>query len=969
DLSDLLGTGPAKPVPVNPNYSLKKKAIAKDPNDPASILLAKHHDSDKDDDDENESIYDSEDQQESAKDSAIADQLSSFVSNLDSKHANKKRKIALAESTEAYTESEFNLNSRSQSTSGSAKLDFTDLVGSLSGDSTFTHLRKQLTELAPGTENSHPGKSKLRADGTEAAPLPTRIQDRIGRQAAYQSAKKEVEKWSGVIKRNRKAEQLDFTTFEETPSAIVSSAALVSQFKATTDMEQEIAQILKDSALDEKKQMELEDLEMNALSHEEMVAKRQELVKLRSLAFYAEQKAKKISKIKSKTYRKIHKKDALRKAVKDGSGLSLEELKDLDPDAAREKAEKLHVDRIKERMTLKHKSTGKWARKMMARGDRGDDDSRQALMDQLSKNQDLTRKIAGLESDEDSDALNSDSDDGDNMDGLETGARAKRRGAAALQDLEDQILEDQQQIGKAAPKKGIYAMKFMQRGLENQMKESKAMLEEARRALEAEDSDEVDSDGDVKPKTVKKEKKQAGGVGRMVFSSQDGDDVEEDDEEEEADVENSGRVSSTQFNMESQPIAISVDGTSAASLKVAKEKKTFSAKITDAKFGDEMETISLAPTKQSKKQQKLSVTQAPIVAPTHPSAKKVQQKAASEDGASNPWLATDTSFTKKSTKINVALADKAMEKMNKVKQLQKESETVEDMDFTLNLDGVRKLEVVKEQTQQPQKSAAQQQQQQQQSTTPPTLSKKEKKRLAAAAKAQEEFSESQEYGPIKPKPKPTISYDSDQDSDEEAVYNKIASNFIHTSDISTLTQRQLMQIAFANDNVAQEFQQEKEKIVAEDAPEVVDNTLPGWGSWAGNGAEPKTNLIAEVKKKANSIDATKRKDAKLAHVIINERRIRKAGKYLAQDLPFGFESREQYEQAIRMPLGVEWNTTASHARLTAPKVVTKMGTIINPLRLPGNGAPKEESNKKKPRGKISGAGSSSGGKKDMKKRK
>ncbi|KAJ3060864.1 hypothetical protein HDU99_005753, partial [Rhizoclosmatium hyalinum] len=56
-------------------------------------------------------------------------------------------------------------------------------------------------------------------------------------------------------------------------------------------------------------------------------------------------------------------------------------------------------------------------------------------------------------------------------------------------------------------------------------------------------------------------------------------------------------------------------------------------------------------------------------------------------------------------------------------------------------------------------------------------------------------------------------------------------------------------------------------------------------------------------------------------------------KYLAKDLPFGYESREQYEQAIRMPLGVEWNTSASHAKLTAPKVVTKMGTIINPLRL------------------------------------
>ncbi|KAI8612793.1 hypothetical protein BC830DRAFT_531435 [Chytriomyces sp. MP71] len=50
-----------------------------------------------------------------------------------------------------------------------------------------------------------------------------------------------------------------------------------------------------------------------------------------------------------------------------------------------------------------------------------------------------------------------------------------------------------------------------------------------------------------------------------------------------------------------------------------------------------------------------------------------------------------------------------------------------------------------------------------------------------------------------------------------------------------------------------------------------------------------------------------------------------------------------------MPLGVEWNTTAAHARLTAPKVVTKMGTIINPLKLKGNGSGKSpvKSNKRK----------------------
>ncbi|KAJ3296948.1 hypothetical protein HDU79_005308 [Rhizoclosmatium sp. JEL0117] len=917
DIADLLSSGPAKAVPVNPSYALKKKQAAKDTSDPAHILLAKHEDDedsdDDDDDEEDDDLYASDDAETNDN-----DQIQSFVSSLDSKGKPdaKKRKVRIEEATEAYEESEFNLNSRTSKTSsaGNAKLDFTDLMGTVGGDAAFLNLRKQLTELAPGTENA--GKPGLRAAGTEAAPLPTRIQDRIGREAAYEASKKEIEKWQGIIQKNRKADQLDFstTTFGESASAVVSSAALVSQFKPQTDMEQEIAKILQDSALNEKKQMELEDLEMNKLSPEEIAAKRQELVRLRSLAFYAEQKAKKVAKIKSKTYRKIHKKDAMRKAAKEGGGeMSLEELNELDPEAAREKAEKLHTDRIKERMTLKHKSTGKWARKMLSRGDR-DDETRQALMDQLNQSQTLTRKIAGLESDEDSDALN----ESDTEDAL---ASSRQR----LADLEDQIGED---LEKAVPKKGLYAMKFMQRGLEKQMKESREMLAEARRELE-EEGVGYDSDEDDAPKVVKKKIVPVkAGVGRMVFGGEEEEldgGADDDGEEDGEDVDGGNQISSAQFNVKmAKPLSIGKGGESFA---VSKSKdSTFSAKISNAVFGDD--PTASKPTKKGKASKQVPVVESTpdISAPAPSKPSKQSANKTKDDDESNPWL-TVTATTKKSTKAGKDThTDKALDKMNKVKQLQKASETIADLDVTLNLDGVRKLEVVKPTTTPT-------------IPTPSTSSKKEKPApnkivvMGPVKPGAPKPKPAQLLPDPKPKPKPTISYDSDQDSDDAATYTKIANNFVHASDVATLTQRELMQIAFAGDNVAAEFEEEKRKVEEADAPEVVDATLPGWGSWAGNGVEPKVGLITEVKKKAGSIEKEKRKDSKLKDVIINEKRARKSTKYLAKDLPFGYESREQYEQAIRMPLGVEWNTSASHAKLTAPKVVTKMGTIINPLRL------------------------------------
>jgi U3 small nucleolar RNA-associated protein 14 len=60
--------------------------------------------------------------------------------------------------------------------------------------------------------------------------------------------------------------------------------------------------------------------------------------------FYKEQKQKKIAKIKSKTYRKVHKKDKSQAA---GENLSIEELAKLDPELAQEKVLKLQADRIK----------------------------------------------------------------------------------------------------------------------------------------------------------------------------------------------------------------------------------------------------------------------------------------------------------------------------------------------------------------------------------------------------------------------------------------------------------------------------------------------------------------------------------------------------------------------------------------------------------------------------------------------
>ena len=56
-----------------------------------------------------------------------------------------------------------------------------------------------------------------------------------------------------------------------------------------------------------------------------------------------------------------------------------------------------------------------------------------------------------------------------------------------------------------------------------------------------------------------------------------------------------------------------------------------------------------------------------------------------------------------------------------------------------------------------------------------------------------------------------------------------------------------------------------------------------------------------------------------------------ATRYLATKVPYPFETREQYEASLRAPIGREWNTQEVYQKMIKPRVITKMGTIIDPL--------------------------------------
>ncbi|KAG7286137.1 hypothetical protein NEMBOFW57_008440 [Staphylotrichum longicolle] len=183
---------------------------------------------------------------------------------------------------------------------------------------------------------------------------------------------------------------------------------------------------------------------------------------------------------------------------------------------------------------------------------------------------------------------------------------------------------------------------------------------------------------------------------------------------------------------------------------------------------------------------------------------------------------------------------------------------------------------------------------------------------------------------VKPQPKPksrstaAAPENGDQDSDDDDVHLPLA-----------IRDQKLIERAFAGEDVHGQFEEEKAEVEQEDDEKEIDNTLPGWGNWVGDGvsAREKRRHQGRFITKVEGVKKKDRKDFKLKDVIISEKRIRKNDKYLASQLPHPFESQQQYERSLRLPVGPEWSTKETFQDATKPRVIIKQG-IIAPMSKP-----------------------------------
>uniref|UniRef100_A0AAV1U6N2 U3 small nucleolar RNA-associated protein 14 n=1 Tax=Peronospora matthiolae TaxID=2874970 RepID=A0AAV1U6N2_9STRA len=726
---------------------------------------------------------------------------------------------------------------------------------------------------------------ELEGDGTTLTLQANRdaVQDaRAQRKLVYVEKTKDMDLFEPVVRRNRQKETLDLRV-QAPKLEKLTPAALTSKFVPQTEMEKSVAALLEAGDLSDKKlaKDEEEELARKQVSTEEVAVRQKELSKLRSLLFYEEQKTKRVKKIKSKLYHKIRNSQDKKAVAK-----QKEELRALDPELARKLDEELADKRAEERLTLKHRNTSKWVKHQLRRGIQADDATRSAIADQLRRGEELRRKMNTVD-DDDEDELDVDDDEGDDDEG-DAASRLQKRLERQANALVMEIDADTEEAGK---KRGLQGMKFMQRAAEKQREKARAEAEKLLREIrtgDGGDGDRILSEGDdylssgEEGAVATKRKRVTKAKANVVVTDKDKAVVDQalaGGALQTSNVSMTGGVSARASGV----IAIDL-GEGGSTVTVSDKDDTDASKVIE--LGVE-KTAALKSTHVAKKSRPEVKTKDVDVEPT-------------VHGEENPWLSS------------TATKSKLRHKKSKKKAQQQNGGAQPDVAVA--------IEALAQDTKESMIGKFS-------ITSTPGLensrgSKNSKKRKLDEAKTGTLEAVEQTVSGSKKLTKKSKTKASGAGQDE-------------------LVRRAFDFVADEEDELAKE----KDRLAGHDADvkkgaEIAKLVgMSGWGSWAGDGVRvSKHQLAREQKAKTIAIEAKQkalanRKDARLDKVLINEKKDKKAAKYKVKDVPYPFTSREEYEAAMRNPLGSDWNTAQVTNVLTAPKIMKHAGTAIAPLLL------------------------------------
>ncbi|OWZ21829.1 U3 small nucleolar RNA-associated protein [Phytophthora megakarya] len=547
-----------------------------------------------------------------------------------------------------------------------------------------------------------------------------------------------------------------------------------------------------------------------------------------------------------------------------------EQLRALDPELARKLDEELAEKRAEERLTLKHRNTSKWVKHQLRRGIQADDATRSAIADQLRRGEELRRKMDAVDSDDEFDDEDDEDEEGD------AASRLQKRLEKQANTLVTEIDADSAEAGK---KRGLQGMKFMQRAAEKQREKARVEAEKLLREIrtgDGADGDRILSEGEDylssgdEGVVAKKNKKAKKAKKKVVVTEQD-----------KATVDRALAGGALQTANVSMSGGVSARASGAIAIDLGEGGSGVALANDEQKQKKDLELGAKSLTQKS----------SAVAEPQLTDTEDADMEPAAE--GENPWLSS------------TATKSKSRSKKNKKKTQQKKGS---QPDVAA---AIESLAQDTKETNQDDSAIA---------TLTNGATKNGKKRKVDAT---------------------TTNAVTEQVSTGSKKKNKKAKKEAKAAGQDELVRRAFEFVADEEDELAQE----KDRLAGQDADakkgaEIAKLVgMSGWGSWAGDGVRVSKRQIAreqkakDIAREAKQKALAGRKDARLERVLINEKKDKKAAKYMVKDVPYPFTSREEYEAAMRNPLGSDWNTSQVTNVLTAPKIMKHAGTAIAPLVL------------------------------------
>jgi len=726
-------------------------------------------------------------------------------------------------------------------------------LGNASSQLNMDDLLKSMNSGDPSTREARVQVERLRKDkaaSTLAAPLKDVAQEQVEREVAFDDMSRHVSRWTGVVKSMREASSISFPLVKDQRLKPTTSA-LTSTFVPSDNLEKDFSSLLErygvsEKEIESKENAELLETDSNDAASRE--AKLNEMKKTRSLMFHHEIKLKRIKKIKSRTYRKLAKKR------KEKQKLSLQELEQLNPDLAETEKRKIEANRVRERMSLRHKNTSKWVKRQLrlAKANPAMRGMQKVIGQQLNINNELTAKMKKM-----GDAVNEDGEDwlvdqgedelaalmDDEGENTEEDSGTKSKAQKQLEKIEELKSALEYGIaGESKPRKGLLSMKFMQRAMEKRATQAQKLLDEFKAEVE------VQQDAD-----------------RLEGGDDEGVDFSK------------GSINFEQIGMLSDGKGLELNRSNGRGQEI------------------EMQGNMKIDIVGEKRAQMNSETETPNVG-----VKEIPFNL-SDSHKEKPGK----DKRKLESKSQLSKVDYGGEK-HKDDSSEHEDDHVEDDDEFAAFDTESKFDEVQ-----------------------PRLKRNTKiKRVPNNNVRNNPWLSSSNR-------KRTAEYE-DDDEDVDIDTSKTLSLHSDVDNKFKLDKTEIMHQAFAlGGNTEKDFQAEKNAEIQKEidvVEEGANTTMPGWGTWGGEGVKkPKRSKRKQVEVDAKIKEIKSRRTKGPQHVIINLKRNKKAKKYTVSQLPFPFTSKAQYEKSLRQPLGRDWNTLKSFQEMTKPEVITKTGTIIEPM--------------------------------------